>query len=192
MAFIVGIDLSLTSTGIAAFETDTREMFTTAVCSTGHKKDPLSAHAARCRDMADRIIAEVDNCSPVMVVIESAYFNTGAADTSAHRRAGLWWAVITELITRYPVAEVAPSTLKKFVAGTGRASKEAMILAMAGRFGEGVLVKGSRDDTADAAGLAAMGGYAAGIESMPRTAARNATIVSVVWPAVESLATTAA
>jgi Holliday junction resolvasome RuvABC endonuclease subunit len=184
--YVVGIDLSLTSTGVAACDPDTGAMYAVAVRSTGHANDPLTVKAARASAMAADIVAAVDACHPFLVVIESAYFNTGATDNSAHRRAGLWWMVVCELSGRYPVAEVTPAGLKKFVTGSGSASKEAREMAVASRFGADVLGErvGSADDRADAAGLAAMGGYAAGYDTFDRTAARNAAVQAVQWPEV--------
>lgn len=191
MVFVVGIDLSLTSTGVAALDVERGEVFTRAVTSTGTRKDPLQEHAARAWDLAARIIELVDRCQPALVVIESAYFNTGSTDSSAHRRAGVWWMVVATLARRYPVAEVAPAALKKFVTGKGTASKSSMKMAIAAAFGADVLTgqgarESSADDLADAAGLAAMGSYAAGRPCMPRTAQRNATIGAVAWPVVSS------
>lgn len=178
--YAVGLDLSLTSTGLAALNLDTGEMSTAAVTSSGKKTDRLPQNVRRLTGLAESIVAGVEQCQPELVVIESALFNTGRTDTSAHRRAGLWWAVVLDLSRRYPVVEVAPASLKKFVTGKGNADKFAMGIQIAKHFGEQALPD-AKSDRADASGLAALGGYRLGAPGLPETTYRDAVIDRVCW-----------
>lgn len=178
--YAVGIDLSLTSTGLAALDLDTGEMSTAAITSSGKRTDRLPQNIPRLMTLSETIVAGVDQCSPEVVLIESALFNSCRADTSAHRRAGLWWTVALELSKRYRVVEVAPASLKKFVTGKGNADKFAMGIQIAKHFGEQALPD-AKADRADASGLAALGGYRLGAPGLPDTAYRDAVMDRVCW-----------
>lgn len=178
MSYVVGLDLSLTSSGIAALSSD-GAMFTHAVRSSGSKADRLPEHLDRLGDLTSRIVESVHQVSPAVVAIESALFSS-AQDTSAHRRAGLWWSVATSLGAHYPVVEIAPSSVKKFATGNGRSDKTAVALAIARQFGDHVLPD-ARSDRADAAVLAAMASYRLGLPSMSQTAYRDQVIAKINW-----------
>lgn len=158
--FVIGIDLSLTSTGLAAMNAQ-GDAFTDLVTSTGTNADTVAQTADRISRLADQIVGKIDTIDPPLVLIESAFFST-RADTSAHRRAGLWWAVVTALRHHghAPVA-VSPSQVKKWATGTGNASKEKVLIRATSVWGEGVLAEG-RDDRADALVLAAIGSHRLG------------------------------
>lgn len=179
MPFVVGLDLSLTSTGIAALEVGTGEMFTHVVRSTGKKDDRLPQHLARLGTLTGEVVEHVSAASPVVVAVESAAFST-RNDSSAHRRAGLWWAVVSEVARRFPVVEVAPSSLKRFATGRGNCDKAAVMLAVSKRWGTDVLPD-ARSDRADAAALAAMCSYRLGGESLPVTDYRDYAVNRVCW-----------
>lgn len=179
MGYVVGLDLSLTSTGIAALDVGGGALFTHAVRSKGTKADRLPQNTARLRDLAGRITAAVRRVDPDLVVVESALFSSHQ-DSSAHRRAGLWWLVVDTLDAAYPVVAAAPTTVKKFATGKGNADKSAVLLAVARRWGEDVLPD-ARGDRADAAVLAALGAYRLGGASLPVTKARTAVCEKVHW-----------
>lgn len=179
MSFAVGIDLSLTSTGIAALSLDSGEMFTHVIRSTGTKKDRLPEHLTRLDDLVSQIVESVRQVDPAAVAIESATFVT-AQDSSSHRRAGLWWSVSAALAADYPLVEMAPTSVKKFATGNGRSDKLAVALAVAKQWGDDVLPD-ARADRADAAALAAAVSYRLGTPSMPQTAYRDQVIARVNW-----------
>ena len=157
----VGLDLSLTSTGIGIIDLNSGTAYTRAVRSSGKKTDTLAMQVARIQDLTDNIVDSVAVCDPELVVVESAAFST-RKDTSAHRRAGLWWSVVGELHTQgFEVATLSPSELKKFATGKGNASKDAMVARAVSTWGEEVL--GTQfNDTADALFLATAGAFALG------------------------------
>lgn len=157
----VGLDLSLTSTGIGIIDLNSGTAYTRAVRSSGKKTDTLAMQVARIQDLTDNIVDSVAVCDPELVVVESAAFST-RKDTSAHRRAGLWWSVVGELhIQGFTVVTLSPSELKKFATGKGNASKDAMVARAVSTWGEEVL--GTQfNDTSDALFLATAGAFALG------------------------------
>ena len=159
--WVVGLDLSLTSTGIGIVDLDSGTAYTRAVRSSGKKTDTLAMQVARIQDLTDNIVDSVTVCDPELVVVESAAFST-RKDSSAHRRAGLWWSVVGDLHTQgFTVVTLSPSELKKFATGKGNASKDAMVARAVSTWGEEVL--GTQfNDTADALFLATAGAFALG------------------------------
>src|SRR5699024_10943389 len=117
--------------------------------------------ADRITRLTGEIVGKVDAARPPLVLIETAFFST-RKDSSAHRRAGLWWSVVTALhhLGHSPVA-VTPSQVKKWATGSGNARKEKVLIRAAGLWGEDVLAEG-RDDRADALVLAAIGSHRLG------------------------------
>lgn len=159
----VGLDLSLTSSGIAAVNLDDpTAMFTTRVRSRGSKKDTIADHVARLDRLAGQIGELVRGCDPAIVVVETAYFST-ENDSSAHRRAGLWWAVAREVDRSVPIVEVAPSQLKKWFTGRGDATKKQMVGTVVNKWGADVLDGETNDDRADALAAACLGACIEGV-----------------------------
>ena len=110
--WVVGLDLSLTSTGIGIVDLNSGTAYTRAVRSSGKKTDTLAMQVDRIQDLTDNIVDSVAVCEPELVVVESAAFST-RKDSSAHRRAGLWWSVVGQLHTQgFTVATLSPSELK--------------------------------------------------------------------------------
>lgn len=172
--WVVGIDLSLASTALAAMHTRTGELFLHRVRSTGKTTDTLAMKVARYRTLASDITAAALACAPVAVAIEGAQFST-SKDTSAHRRAGLWWRTV-DLIDAagVPVVEVPVSIVKKWGTGKGNAGKD-MMLAAAVRRWDHV----SQNDEADAAHIADLLAYLVGGEVVPRTKGRDAILAKI-------------
>lgn len=151
---VIGLDLSLTSTGMSdgvqhrAVQTGPDEdmeprlhRLVSSVCSFARGNETFPQQA----DLA---------------VIEASAFSRnmqkGHEELAALRymvRHGLWQLGI-------PFALVPPSTLKLYTAGHGKATKAEMVSALAARHGldlSAVKVKDGRYDQADAFALAAMG-----------------------------------
>lgn len=176
--FVIGLDVSLTSTGMAAVNAR-GEAFTTVVRSTGSTTDTVVQTARRIESLAEDICDQTVGASPALVVIESAFFST-RKDTSAHRRAGLWWAILAKLIDRdVTVVPASPAQVKKYATGKGNASKEQVLVRVATDWGADVLEDG-RNDRADALVLAAMGAhYLGGALPFTTTAYRTAVVDEV-------------
>src|SRR5690625_1337047 len=92
----VGIDMSLTSTAVAAQDMDTGDLFVQRVRSAGKASDTLHDKVTRYRLLANDISALAIKVRPVIIAIEGAQFST-SKDTSAHRRAGVWWRTVDQI-----------------------------------------------------------------------------------------------
>lgn len=160
---VCGVDVSLTSTGVAFIDPDTGTLDADTIRSRGRATDRLPENLERIAHLGDTIAAAIIRRSPPLVVIESALFTAADKDSSAHRRAGLWWTVAQHLrAAGVPMIEVAPSELKKFTTGSGNASKADMLRCLDHDWpGHGVSGAG-KYDVADAAYLASMGVYGLG------------------------------
>jgi crossover junction endodeoxyribonuclease RuvC len=148
---VVGLDLSLTATGIARVGTVSEPEGVFTIKSKGKKTDTVADRAQRLNDLDHSIRVMIP--SGATVVVESpAYNQTGG---SHHDRSGLWWLVVSSLVAqRYRVIEVPPQLVKKYATGKGNASKmEVMAQAIRRYGGFGI----DNDNEADALVLAMIG-----------------------------------
>lgn len=123
----VGLDLSLSATGVALASGELRTIKSTVDDGT------VAGRAHRIADLADRITS----CVPVgaLAVIEGPAY-AAQAQAGVHLRAGLWWLVAHTLTSRgVEVVEIAPSALKKLATGKGNATKPDMRMALFQRTG---------------------------------------------------------
>ena len=183
---VIGLDVSLTRTGIALWR-DGR-MTTTSTLS-----HPIGAQSWDERNT--RIVGQVNAIArwlsnnawtddhpytdPTLAVIEAPILH-GPQTGSFFDRAQLWGGVYSKLRSsgwRIPVAVVNVATLKAWATGKGNADK-AMMLHAARREWPGVL----NDDEADAGWLAAMGAAKLGHEPVEMTAWRVSGLTKGDWP----------
>lgn len=149
---VVGVDLSLTNTGIANRHGVTR------VTSSGKKGATLSQRQQRLRHLRQRIIADVaqlngEPADPDLIVIEGPSYSSKNAG-SQHDRSGLWWLLLDAFTTRgWRVIEVSPSSRMKYATGKGRADKDQVLAAAVRR----LPIEVNTNDEADAAWLCALG-----------------------------------
>lgn len=170
---VIGIDLSLTATGLSDGRTTWR------VRSTGKADDDLQRRHSRQRrlvmDILDRALLAA------LVVIEQPAYSRQAGHQ--HDRSGAWWAVVDALLSAgVAVAEVPPTTLKLYATGRGNADKGAMIESATRRLPD-VQTDGDAD-RADALWLAA-----AGLDHLDQPlcllpAVHRAALAKVRWPEV--------
>lgn len=176
----LGLDLSLTSTGIAiAWWTAGDELsVNTNVITTAAEQSML----ARIRYISDEIRTWTRG-QPSLVVIEGPSHNSRGG--MAHERAGLWWRVFDQLdCIDVPVAVMAPATLKKYVTGKG-AGKGTDKLAMHGAAVRRIPKFDGGGDEADAAWLALAGADHLGAPSLVPERHRDA-LKAVQWPELVS------
>jgi crossover junction endodeoxyribonuclease RuvC len=132
---IVGLDLSLTSTGIA-FGQDTQAI------STKYKGPQ---RLALIRDLVLAVISELDNPH---VVVEGYSF--ASRNSRAHAIGELGGVIRVALWERaIPLVEVAPTARAKFATGRGNASKNEVVSSISARTGIVWSGKGA-DDRCDA------------------------------------------
>jgi hypothetical protein len=155
---VAGLDLSLTSTGLAINETDSD------AGDHGGAARIRTARAAQCTDLvADDLrrirtiavaIGEAGTWGSNLVVVEGPSYGQ-ARQTGEHTRAGLWWRVVDEADYHgVPLLVVPPATLKTYATGKGNSSKDAVLAAVVKRY-PGWEVTGN--DVADAVILCAIG-----------------------------------
>lgn len=146
---LCGIDPS-TRTGIAVFETcGFSELFLrhTAREITSRKKG-----FRRSIEVADRVSQVLDEFIPKYVFIEGYVSTSYGTNINATEIAVL---IRANLVSKgIPYLEVAPTTLKKYTSGTGKATKEQMIQAVS----DHCQVTTRSDNIADSVGLAYFGG----------------------------------
>lgn len=178
---VIGLDVSLTRTGIAVWR-DGR-MTTTSTVSQPIGAQSWDERNTRIVGQAGSIIRwlsdNTDGQMPSLAVIEAPILH-GPQTGSFFDRSGLWHGVYSKLRSsgwRIPVAVVNVATLKAWATGKGNADK-AMMLHAARREWPGVL----NDDEADASWLAAMGAAKLGHEPVEMTAWRVSGLTKGDWP----------
>lgn len=148
---IVGLDISLTSTGIAILRGDQRPL-TTHVGRTGRRGETFRERSERIATAANQILDYVPDSS--IVVIEGPSYRS--VSTSTWDRAGLWNMIMTQCFSRgCTVGVIPPVVNKKFLTGTPTATKTLMVLCASRVFGKSL----ETDDEADALALALMGAH---------------------------------
>lgn len=149
---VVGIDLSLASTGLAAIEGGT------LVSTYAYKTQPaktLDGTIHRLQDVAGYVRDYVDDFDPDLVVIEAPSFASSFGNP--HERAGLWWMVVRDIwLWEIPIARVSPMQRAKYGTGKGNSKKKDVHAEVKVRYGSSALPIKTNDE-ADAVILAAMG-----------------------------------
>lgn len=174
---IIGLDLSLTATGVAII--DGANALTLTITSAARREAALSDRANRLAEIVAEVLsATLHPETPDLVVVEQPAFSRTTGHH--HDRSGLWWMVVRGLLD-WPldVAEVTPGGLKKFVTGRGNAGKDEVLLAVARRFPD---VEVRNNNEADALVLAAMGADHMGLPLVDMPAAHRAALDAVRWP----------
>ena len=128
MKITMGIDQSFTSTGVVimSHEGDT----TTVLHYEVIRSNPEDDIYTRCVFIADKIVELAKKHLPDGVLIEGLAFGVGAGDATRNL-AGLQFVIITKLKEFINTIQViAPTSLKKFGTGSGRANKIEMHAAL--------------------------------------------------------------
>lgn len=181
MTQIIGLDLSLTSTGVAVVNHSPTFGTTAAVDSIqskGKATATLTDRSTRLRGLVGKITDHARNAD--LIVIEGPSFGQ-ARQGGQHDRAGLWWLTVARLTgLGLTVVEVAPATRAKYATGKGNAGKDAVLAAVVRRYAD---VDVTGNDEADALVLAAMGARWAGhpIDD-PLPALQLAAMAKPQWP----------
>lgn len=202
---VVGIDLSMTSTGIAVAHIPHDPADSVAALTllriesaplrlsarTGLNGKPSLRQRAERLDHVARDVMEVvddgadfENLGAELVLIEGpSYSSKGSA---FHQVAGLWWLTVQRILEGgYRLVEVPPSNRMIYATGKGNAGKDQVMLATARRYDR--YAESDGNDQADALILAAMGARHLGRpleESLPKTHLRA--MDTVEWPTKET------
>lgn len=137
---VSGLDLSLTSTGIARITWEPNghvQCDTTKITSTGSDTATLLERIRRIRHCRKRIVDYVSGSD--LVVVEGPVPGSSVAkgkDGHRHDRSGLWHEVLGDLDEAYemPLAEIAPTARAKYATGNGQAPKDAVLAAAIKRY----------------------------------------------------------
>lgn len=148
---VVGIDTSLTATGLASSEGWCR------VIGYEDKKRPITKlpHAARLMQMRRVLDAVVEGIgAPDLAVIEGAALSR--AGGGAHERGWLWWRVYEYLVDAgIPVGQMLPNHRTHYATGKGTGQKTVVVDAVARRWPD--WQTGGNDNAADAVVLLSAG-----------------------------------
>ncbi len=163
---VVGVDLSLASTGIAT-------QFGERTCRT-NAADPIEVRLATIR--AD-VLHELQAEPPYLFVIEDFVTRSPAASTL-----GMVHGVVRVALAEagIPFVLVPPATLKKYVTGKGNAPKPDMRMAVYQRFGLDL----PDDNQVDAFGLRAMALDAYGEPLADLPAVQRVCLDKITWPTI--------
>lgn len=189
MTAVVGLDLSLTATGIATHEG------VQTITSKGKAGATLIERSARLHDLAMDVGAAVDAVAfrhrmlhggRVLVVVEGPSMGSSSRGGAHHDRAGLWWLVVDELCgsSFADVVEVPPALVKKYATGRGNAGKDEVLAAVVRRYSD---VEVTNNNEADALVLRAMGCDRLGQPLAVVPQVHRAALDKVAWPPVLDL-----
>lgn len=174
---VLGVDPSLTATGLAAFGPG--RCWTATLGSTGKRTDTLASRDARLSRITDAVADHVTDDTALAVIEGPALASTNG---SLLDRYGLWWRIVHRILGRdVPVYVCPPTVLKKWATGKGNADKIAVALAVARLW---PAVELADDNQADALGLAAMGAQQLGL-ALPGgvlPAYRRDALARLGWP----------
>lgn len=176
---VVGIDPSLTGTGIASSNgwVEVIGYRRTRAKDPGITQLPHDERIRAMRQLAHQVLESIH--LPDLAVMElPAVSRSGGG---AHERGWFWWHLYSEL-TRYevPVGLMAPNARALYATGKGTAPKGAVIDAVTRRFPDWATE--GNDNAADAVALMAAGRdwLGAPITDMPKT--HRAALDKATWP----------
>lgn len=180
---VVGIDASLTSTGVAVIGdglcTTKRIESSPPKRALGDKTPvPIADRRRRIHDIVLDVTSWAPSFATALVVIEGPSYASAGANT--WDRAWLWGAIVERMLANdVPVAIVPPTTRAKWASGSGAAGKSPIAVHLSRMWPE--LDPGISDDEWDALALASMGAQA--IRLIPVDLARHREQIDrVVWP----------
>jgi crossover junction endodeoxyribonuclease RuvC len=176
---VIGLDLSLTSTGLAC------------TCGIHRIKSHPSfeiTQFSRLRMIRLGVMHHIYGTPEIcgrgkradLVVVEDLALTRS---TGQHlTRAGLWHLVMEGIDNEFiPYAVVSPTSLKKYVTGKGNASKDEVLAAAIRRYPTAPI---SGNDEADAYALRAMGLDHLGHPAVEMPKAQRAALDKITWPEV--------
>lgn len=153
MIITVGIDTSLTHTGYAIIQDDGKVLASGVIKSKPSGDKPIH-EALRIKKIAEDILEKIDmvlpGVDPDLVAIEGLAFM--AIGTSLVQLAGLNY--LTRILLaefKWPFVIVAPTTLKKFITGSGKGDKDMVMMSIYKNYG----FEACDNNEGDAFGLAA-------------------------------------
>lgn len=170
---IVGIDLSLSSTGLAVIVNGRANV---ARHSTAPVGDDVARRHRRLLQIAGDVRSWASGAD--LVVLEGPSY--ASVTGHQHDRSGLWWLVVHRILgAELPLAIVPPSSRARYATGKGNSPKDAVLASVVRRYPEVDIIG---NDQADALILAAMGARRLGhpIDVVPKACLTGMT--GAAWP----------
>lgn len=182
-AYTVGLDLSLTGSGVATIGLDTGHV-RLGLVETEPAGPELAAVLDRLQTALSGIVSHVP-AERALVIVEAP--SHGSRNGKAHERAGLWWRAVSYLHSRgHVIAQAYPRTRAKYAAGHLPAaaprkgpSKREVVAALGA---EHPRLNLADNNLADAFALAAMGARHLGSPIDSTTRQREEAVAAVRWP----------
>lgn len=172
----IGLDLSLTATGLANSNGETQ-----LIGRAGVTRMPMRDRIRALKELRSDIVYWISVRMPDLVAIELPTFSTSA--TGSIERHYLYLDVIDGLLMRsIPVAEVASSSRIKYATGKGVGGKNAVVDAVARRLP--MFETGGNDNECDAAILCAMAADHLGEPLAVMPVLHREALAKVRWPVV--------
>ena len=176
---VIGLDLSLTATGVCVI-TDGKVQ----VSTVKSKPDGLevSDFARRCRGIVDGIAAEIYACDPETALIVVEGLSLHSKSSSLDRIFASWYLILSDLFDRFgqEAVRISPNQRALYATGLGNASKDAVLLSAAKRYPE-IPIKDNNQ--ADALVIAAMGARFLGHPLEASLPVKNLTAMDAIsWP----------
>lgn len=176
---VVGVDSSLTATGLASSEGWCR------VIGYEDKKNPITKlphleRLAELRRLLDTVTEAIGR--PDLAVMEGAALSR--AGGGAHERGWLWWRIFERLTdAQVPVGFMSTNQRIRYATGKGTGPKTAVVDAVARRWPQ--WHTGGNDNACDAVTLMAAGRdwLFAPIVAVPKT--HRAAVENATWPEVK-------
>jgi Holliday junction resolvasome RuvABC endonuclease subunit len=192
MSTAIGIDPSLTGTGLARVTADGVSgalLETSTVATSGRRADPLPDRHRRL-EVISRSVTDWALPADLVVIEGPAYAARGGSVLDRH---GLWWFLVSALLRRcVPVAVCPPSVRCRWATGRGNADKAAVSASVeslwrsAGEDPGGGLSGPQNANESDAAALASMAAQRLGL--IPALTRHSDAASRVEWPLDQQLA----
>jgi crossover junction endodeoxyribonuclease RuvC len=148
---IIGIDPSLTGTGVVALSTD--DLYTELIKSKPSGEKPID-ELLRIKKIVCKVMDFIQKYDGIKLVVMEALAMNSRNSSALTQLSGLNYLLRNELYEKtLPFIIVAPTSLKKFITGKGNCPKELILMEVYKHYG-----KEFRDNNlADAYGLAKTG-----------------------------------
>lgn len=161
---VVGIDTSLTHTGLASLELISYGWSTIDAVKSDAPKTPkkprgkgnlpptLLQRHDRLAKIAGEVIERITIPKPILVAIEAPAYGSNVG--ARHDRSGLWWMIVQRLhFMQIPVVEISPTKRAKYATGKGIVDKDVVMASVVRRYPE---YQVTNNNEADALVLAMM------------------------------------
>lgn len=176
---MVGVDLSLSVTGVAVIDVGGDAPVVSCDRVTCRRRGgSLGERAARIAEVVDGVRAAIP-ADADLVVVESPLPAVSGFHGLQLERAAAFWMVVTYLMRTVPVVEVHPRVRAKLATGSGNARKDDVLAAVRAAF-PGVSV--ADHNVADALVLAGAGARWMGVPVVDYSAGQESAFTGVVWP----------